>query len=421
MLRSRKTAVAVAGLVAATLAGTASSALAEPASDVRGGAPEAAVSAYQAAFPKISLDQAKLAAAGQEDRKELYQLLADKEGGKSFGGAWFDPMANVLHVAVTNAEAGDGSVRLGKELGVAVDPVVVEHSFADLEAKAAELRARQDDFGKIATSYLGIDVKRNALVLSLTAAQVPTYEAAAKEAGVVIVPRAGLKLQQDAGCTSRSACDWTIRGGSTLWRTSAGNDVCSVGFTARNSSNTRYTFTAGHCSNGNGVLWGTGGQDIGAMISARNSGPVDASVIRVDNPWFKYDSGGEMYNQFASGKSVAVNSVAPTLSYIWSGDVVCLAANFTSPNGSSFCGVVNTNSDPNVRGMVRVDGLDACPGDSGGSWYWLTNSGRRIAYGLHSRSDVGCHGDQGGSHSWFSALPTIKSTYQPSLNVETRP
>jgi streptogrisin C len=128
-----------------------------------------------------------------------------------------------------------------------------------------------------------------------------------------------------------------------------------------------------------------------------------------------------MYNQFAANKSVAVNAVAPTLSYIWTGDVVCLAANFTQPSGHSFCGVVGSNSDPSVRGMVRVDGFDACPGDSGGSWYWLTSTGRRIAYGLHSRSDTGCHGDQSGSHSWFSALPTIKSTYQPSLNVETRP
>ena len=83
--------------------------------------------------------------------------------------------------------------------------------------------------------------------------------------------------------------------------------------------------------------------------------------------------------------------------------------------------MVGTNSDSSVRGMVRVDGLDACPGDSGGGWYWLTPSGRRIAYGIHSRSDTGCHGSSGGSHSWFSALPTVKSTYTPSLNVETRP
>ena len=56
--------------------------------------------------------------------------------------------------------------------------------------------------------------------------------------------------------------------------------------------------------------------------------------------------------------------------------------------------MVGTNSDPAVRGMVRVNGLDACGGDSGGGWYWLTPSGRRIAYGIHSRSNIGCHGSE---------------------------
>jgi streptogrisin C len=420
MLRSRKAAAAVAGLAAATLAVAASNALAAEATDTRGGALEAAISAYQTAFPGIAPESARLAADQQQDRKELYQQLADKEGGRSFGGAWFDPRANVLHIALTNEEAGDGSVRLGKELGLDVEPTIVENSYGDLEAKATELRNRKDELGALARTNLGIDVKRNALVLALSTTQIEKYGALAKEAGIVVLRRPSLKVQADAGCTSRDACDWTIRGGSTLWRSVAGNNVCSVGFTARNSANTRFTYTAGHCSNGNGVPWGTGGQSIGPSISARNTGPVDASVIRVDNPWFKFDHGGELYNQFAPGKSVGVNAVAPSLGFIWSGDVVCLAANFTQPSGHSFCGVVGTNSDPNVRGMVRVDGFDACGGDSGGAWYWLVNSSLRIGYGLHSRSDTGCHGDQGGSHSWFSALPTIKSTYQPSLNVETR-
>jgi streptogrisin C len=151
-----------------------------------------------------------------------------------------------------------------------------------------------------------------------------------------------------------------------------------------------------------------------------NSGPLDASVISVTNGWFTGDLGGELYNHFTAGKSVPVKGVAPTLSFIWSGDLVCLAANFTQPSGNSFCGVVGTNSDPLKRGMVRVNGFDACPGDSGGAWYWLPSSGNRIAYGLHSRSDDGCHGDQGGSHSWFSALPTIKAQFTPGLTVETR-
>jgi streptogrisin C len=205
-----------------------------------------------------------------------------------------------------------------------------------------------------------------------------------------------------------------------LWRGSSGNNVCSVGFTARNSSNQRFTYTAGHCSNGPGVTWGTGGQTIGPMGASMNSGPIDASVISVTNSWFTGDLGGELYNQFAAGKTVPVRGVAPSLSFIWTGDVVCLAANFTQPSGNSFCGVVGAVVDPFERGLVRVNGFDACPGDSGGAWYWLPSSGNRFAYGLHSRSDDGCHGSNGGSHSWFSALPLIKTALTPGLNVETR-
>ena len=105
------------------------------------------------------------------------------------------------------------------------------------------------------------------------------------------------KTEYDAGCTSRSACDWTIRAGSMIWNPSVGNNNCSVGFTARTSANARFTYTAGHCSSG-ATLWGTGGQSIGTLSSSRNSGPVDAAIIPVTNPWFTFDSGGKIYNEF---------------------------------------------------------------------------------------------------------------------------
>jgi len=142
----------------------------------------------------------------------------------------------------------------------------------------------------------------------------------------------------------------------------------------------------------------------------------DASIIQVTNPWFGSDQGGEIYN------TVYVNGVAPTLSYMQAGETVCLSANITNPTSSdNLCGVIGTTSDGAKRGMVRVDGVDACPGDSGGGWYWLTSTGRRIAYGLHSRSDDGCHGDQRGTRSWFSPLPTVRTNWVPWLDVETRP
>ena len=417
MLRSRKTVATVVGLAAAALATAAGPASA--ADDSRGKQLEAGIEAYQNAYPKISLEAATAAAKEQDARKELYGLLG-KGGEQTFGGATFDPPSGVLRVFATNREVAELAGETGKQLGLNVEPVIVERSFADLERQAKEVRARKDTLGSYARAYGGIETANNRFVIAVTPGQRALVESVAADAGVTLIDRRSTpKTEYDAGCTSRSACDWTIRAGSMIWTPSAGNNNCSVGFTARTSANARFTYTAGHCSSG-ATLWGTGLQSIGTLSSARNSGPVDAAIIPVTNPWFKFDSGGEIYNEFFPGRTVAVNAVAPTLSYIWSGDLVCLAANFTAANGPNFCGVVGTNSDSSVRGMVRVDGLDACPGDSGGGWYWLTSTGRRIAYGIHSRSDIGCHGGSGGSHSWFSALPTVKSTYTPSLNVETR-
>jgi streptogrisin C len=416
MLRSHKTVATVVGLAAAAFASTAGPAAA--ADDARGKQIEAGIEAYQRAYPKISLENATLAAKQQDERKELYGVLS-KGGEQTFGGASFDPVKGVLKVFATDREVAGVAAETGKQLGLNVETGIVERSFADLERQAAVVRARKDTLGSYARSYGGIETENNRFVIAVTPAQAKLVEAAAKEAGVTLVARRSTKTEYDAGCTSRSACDWTIRAGSMIWNPTVGNNNCSVGFTARNSANARFTYTAGHCSSG-ATLWGTGAQSIGTLSSAQNSGPVDASIIPVTNPWFKFDSGGEIYNEFFPGRTVAVNSVAPTLSFIWSGDLVCLAANFTSANGPNFCGVVGTNSDSSVRGMVRVDGLDACPGDSGGGWYWLTSTGRRYAYGIHSRSDTGCHGSGGGSHSWFSALPTVKSTFTPTLNVETR-
>jgi streptogrisin C len=416
MLRSHKTVATVVGLAAAAFAALAGPAAA--ADDARGKQLEAGIEAYQKAYPKITIEAAQLAAKQQEDRKELYNTLS-KGGEKTFGGATFDPPTGVLTVFATDKEVAAVAAETGKQLGLNLQTKVVARSFADLEREAASVRARKDELGRIALDTSGIEVENNRFVVAVTPAQRATVAEAAKAAGVTLIDARPVKTVPDAGCTSRSACDWTIRAGSMIWNPTAGNNNCSVGFTARNASNQRFTYTAGHCSSG-ATLWGTGAQSIGTLSSSRNTGAVDASIIPVTNPWFVFDSGGEIYNEFFPGRTVAVNSVAPTLSYIWSGDLVCLAANFTSANGPNFCGVVGTNSDSSVRGMVRVDGLDACPGDSGGGWYWLTPSGRRVAYGIHSRSDTGCHGSQSGSHSWFSALPTVKSTFAPTLNVETR-
>ena len=111
------------------------------------------------------------------------------------------------------------------------------------------------------------------------------------------------------------------------------------------------------------------------MNGSVDSGFLDASMIRVTNSWFTGDIGGEIFNASFAGKTVKVNGVAPTLSFIWVGDVTCLSANINAANGPNFCGVIGNAMDPGKRGLVRVNGFDGCHGDSGGGWYWLTNSG----------------------------------------------
>ena len=417
-MNSRSTrALALAGTV---VIGLVVSAPGASAADT-GNAFEAGVAAYKTVYPDLSDARARSAAAGALARRAVYDAAA--ADGATFGGAWFDPTTGVVNLAATTDAAVSRAAALGKQYAVAVKAVKVKRSAAALEADAADLRGSKDELGKAAAGNVGIDVTTNEVVVALPAARKAALagEAKARGAKVVTASAPGSTAEPDAGCTTRAACDWTIRAGAIMWRGTVASPTpwCSVGFTARNSSNTRYVYTAGHCSTGIGINWGTGAQDIGPMSATMDSGVVDASIIQVTNSWFTSDSGGESY--IGTGThSMNVTGVAPTVGYMVAGETVCLSANFTNPAGDNMCGVLGTNSDAGWRGMARVDGLDACGGDSGGGWYWATGNSR-VAYGIHSASSFGCHGDGGGTNSWFTPIASAKSLFQPTLNVEVRP
>jgi streptogrisin C len=416
MMRSTVRTVAVAGIAAASLGTVASTAAA---GDGGNNPIEASIGAYKAAYPKLTDAQARAAATGSDARRAVYDAAA--QDSASFGGAWFDPTTGVVNVAGTTDAANSRASALGKRYGVAVRPIKVQRSAAALEAEAARLRAGKGEFGQAAKGNVGVDVTTNEVVVAVPRERRAALAASAsRSGGPKVITASSSQPEPDAGCTSRSACDWTIRAGAIMWRTNTSTPWCSVGFTARNSSNTRFVYTAGHCTTGNWVTWGTGAQNIGPMWSSLDSGAIDASIILVNNSWFTGDLGGEIYFEDGGARTAPVKGVAPSVGYMVAGETVCLAANFTQPSATNPCGILGTNSDASVRGMARVDGVDACGGDSGGGWYWLPSSGNRYAYGIHSRSDTGCHGDAGGSHSWYTAIANAKSGFQPSLNVETR-
>ena len=410
-------AAVVAGAAITALAATSAVAVAADTPAADQGAPlEVAAKTYRAAFPRMTDAAARAAAAQEDSRKQVHTTLSS-EDASTYGGAWFDPPTGVLHVSATTQRTAARAEQLASDLDVEVQTHLVQHSFAALERQAATLREGGNVLSRNARGQVGIDVKANRVVAAVPASSVSSTKRLRLPSAVSVVADPNLQVEEDAGCTARNNCDWTIRAGAMLWRGSQGNNVCSVGFTARNSANTRFTYTAGHCSSGNGVNWGTGGQSIGPMAASINSGSLDAAIIRVTNPWFTGDLGGEIYHETAPGRTLPLNGAAPTVSYMLQGERVCLAANFTQPNGGNLCGVIGAVSDPAVNGKTRVDGIDACPGDSGGGWYWLTSTNRRIAYGLHSQSNVGCHIANG--RSWYTPIATARGW--SGLNVEVRP
>jgi len=418
MIRSTVRALALAGIAAASVGTTAAGA----ADTGPGDGVAAGIAAYKAAYPKLSDAQARAAAAGSDARRAVYDAAA--ADSETFGGAWFDPATGIVILAATTDAAVKRGAALGKQYAVAVKPHKVQRSAAALEADAAELRAGTDELGKAAGGNVGVDVKTNSVIIAVAPERKAALASQAEARGVKLVSESSSKIEADADCTSRSACDWTIRAGAVIWRGTLASPTpwCSVGFTGRNANNTRFVLTAGHCSNGAGIGWGTGAENIGPMGASVNSGVVDTSAIQVTNSWFTGDTGGQIYVNPGISGCCDLKGVAPTVGYMIAGETVCLSANFTQPtvNGNS-CGILGTNSDATVRGMARVDGLDGCGGDSGGGWYWLSSSGNRYAYGIHSRSDGGCHGDTGGTRSWYTPVASAKANANFSaINIETR-
>jgi streptogrisin C len=415
MIRLTVRALAVAGIAAASV-GTATASAADNGDPVAAG-----IAAYKAAYPNLTDAQARAAATGADARRAVYD--AASADSATFGGAWFDPTTGLVNLAATTDAGVKRAAALGKQYAVAVKPVKVKRSAAALEADAADLRAGKGELGKAAKGNVGVDVKTNEVVVAVPPDRKAALASSAAAGGAKLVTASAPKIEEDAGCTSRAACDWTIRAGAIMWRgtTTSNTPWCSVGFTARNSSNQRFVLTAGHCTTGAGINWGTGAQNIGPMGTSVDSGVVDTSAISVTNSWFTGDTGGEIY--ISPTQSASVVGVAPSVSWEVAGETVCLSANFTQPDvAGNSCGILGTNSDAAVRGMARIDGLDGCGGDSGGGWYWLSSSGNRYAYGIHSRSDAGCHGDAGGTHSWYTPVASAKANANFStMNIETRP
>jgi streptogrisin C len=374
-------------------------------------ATDQAARTYRGAYPRLTTAQARAAVSGEQARFDFYSIMSADPA--TYGGAWFDPPSGVVHVAVTTAMARSRAVSLAAVLGLRVETHLVARSFVALERQAQAISAGTDALARAAQGHVGIDVQRNQVTVARTPAlNRATARSLRLPAGVALATGAPVQGENDV-CNSRTTCNDSLRAGLQT------NRGCSLAFTARGNG-ARWVLTAGHCTTGNGVPWMTGGATFGVMRAALFSGPIDAAIIEVNQAPYSGHTTGGIYMDTASGRRVDVVGVADRLSMIVTGERVCLSANTPEPNGLNPCGIVGASVDPNHSGMVRVDGLDACPGDSGGGWYWPADQGR-FAYGIHSGSATGCHGDGGGNWSRFSAIARIGNTFGFPLTIETSP
>ncbi|MBE1465402.1 hypothetical protein [Kibdelosporangium phytohabitans] len=355
--------------------------------------------AYLTSHPGLTPAKARAAALAQSAGEHLKAEISKQ--WKTFGGGWFDPYTATYNLAVTSSSTGKALTAVGDSKGVKVNTPLVARSLDQLNAEAEALRNGTSALAKAAARNVGIDVRTNQVVAAIPAT---ARRADLSQAGVIVVNGQNTTAQADA-CTDRANCDNFEAAGLVL-RNGAGQHWCSIGFTARNSANQRITLTAGHCSTGIGEVWSNGTatvRTVGSVSGRIDSGVSDVTRIVSTNTFYGDVNSGRIY--IGAGSSTAP---VKGKSFFLVNDVACLSASFTNPaRGGNPCATVTNTSDAGTRGMVRIDGYDACGGDSGGGWYWLASSGNRYAVALHSRSNTGCNVSPG--TSWASPLNAFYS------------
>ena len=197
---------------------------------------------------------------------------------------------------------------------------------------------------------------------------------------------------------------WDIIGGQAL-HFSAGR--CSVGFSARDSSGTRYVITAGHCTDLGGTVSGAGGT-IGPVAGSSFPGN-DYGIIRVSS---STALSTPLVDRYSSGTDVTV--IGSQVSRV--GDRICRSGSTTGWR----CGTVQgTNQTVNygggdiVRGLTRTSAC-AQPGDSGGPYVSDPVGGQVHAQGVLSGGSGNC---TSGGTTFFQPVREILNAY--NLNLVT--
>lgn len=380
---------------------------------------DAIVSAYQRDFPGLTEDAALRAATGQEHRIQLLEELQARDAA-GFGGSWYEPLTDVQHINAVGSGAAAQARRLGDARGVTVVTHEVAFSLTQLQAIAADINTGGHPvLGRAAIDAAVPDPVANKVTVRLPAIELDRIRNSVRAlpSGIELTEGEAPTVTPDA-CVSRFSCSTPLRGGIVLWAGAANRNECSLGYTARAGDGSRWALTAGHCGaiTGPGPTWGHGTGAIGPMIEGRNSGNVDVARIHITNPYWQ--TGGYLYDYFNRDTPAVLHHAILARGTIQAGDIVCLNAWHSISENCG--GIVQSFGE---RGMPRVN-YDACPGDSGGGWFYVSPAGARLAYGLHSWSEENsgentCH-FHWTNDSYFTAIPDLNAHWDATTAARLR-
>ncbi|WP_335935106.1 S1 family peptidase [Streptomyces sp. PTD5-9] len=321
--------------------------------------------------------RARLAA---EKAATAVQGTARRAAGASYAGAWFDPAAGKLTVALTDRD------RLDAVSATGVRVRLVEHSARRLDATKERLDGLSAPKG---VSGWHVDPKANRVVVDVVGRaqddnDVRAFVKRVREAGPVTV--------RHTPEAPRTFSAGTV-GGDPYY---TGNVRCSIGFSVHGGF-----VTAGHCGQPGAAVSGWDGSAVGAFQGSSFPGD-DYAWVSVGNGWWTVPvvlGWGTVSDQLVRG-----SAEAPV------GASVCRSGSTTHWH----CGTVlatdeTVNYSQGAVHQLTKTSVCAEPGDSGGSFI----SGDQ-AQGVTSGGWGNC---SSGGETWHQPVNEILNRYGLTLHT----
>ncbi|MFI8320174.1 trypsin-like serine protease [Streptomyces sp. NPDC085529] len=362
-------------------AAQAGSASAAPAPEPTAAAPAASAGLLDAMRRDLGLTAAQ---AEQRLRAEKTAVAVEKaareRAGAAYAGAWFDPAAGRLVVAVTD-RAEEAEIR-----ALGADTRLVRHSAAALDRAKARLDGQSAPAG---VAGWHVDPKANSVVVDVVRAE---RHSPAVRAFLDRARAGGLVTVAETAQAPRTYAAGTV-GGDPYY---TGNVRCSIGFSVHGGF-----VTAGHCGRAGASVRGWDGSAMGTFQGSSFPGD-DYAYVSIHSGWWTVPvvlGWGTIPDQLVRG-----SAEAPV------GASICRSGSTTHWH----CGTVlakNETVNYSQGAVYQMTKTSVCAegGDSGGSFL----SGDQ-AQGVTSGGWGNC---SSGGQTWFQPVNEILNRYGLRLHT----